>query len=239
MTSTKLFNTWGDRDKLLDSNIPKAKKIEYLNEELKVLLDNYDKSNIHNSCILVNRLQMSYEQLKTGCLINGHFWVETKDGKIIDPENEKLELYSIVSKANFNTKKFKFVYTPLDNETQEDMIELWVLRRIKKFKKVLTKYKKYFNDGMNWRETLLSILEIEDDRCNHNSIINHFKNENSKIIFGSFGIQQINAKGEGYGQIYYEYEYGYNGREIKPPFMSSLNYEELMILFKNTRGCNA
>jgi len=207
-------------------------KIKFLNTELKLLKEYVDKNLTDGDIILCNRLQMLEEfyLVETQGIgsIGGHFWVVDRNDKIIDDDFK--EITTLCSKAWLDTKKYEKIYKPLDEELQKEMTKIWITPRIKKYKNVLLKYKKYFRKGENWIETLDRLTEPEEGRCHMNAMINYLKNEHSTIIYGDYGLK-------GNGKTHWEYEHAYKQEEVRtPPYLNKLNMNELqklLTIYKN------
>ena len=217
-------------------------KIKFLNIELKLLKEYVEKGLSSGDMILCNRLQMleEYYKIETESFggITGHFWVVPNpnypEESIIDECFD--EVNELLAKAWLGTTKYKKVYRPVDTEIQDEMIAKWITPRIKKYRNVLLKYKKYFKKShngtarpQNWIQTLDRLTEPEEGRCHMNAMINYLKDEDSKIVYGDYGI----CSPSGGEETYYEYEHNYNKNEVlRPPHLDKLTGSEIQKIMK-------
>ena len=213
-------------DFISNPRIHPSDKIKFLNTELKLLKEYVEKGLSDGDIILCNRLQMLEEFYleesgSKGGGISGHFWVVDKNNENIDYHFE--EITTLMSRAWLDTTSYKRIYKPLDEELQKEMINIWITPRIKKYKNVLLKYKKYFRKGENWIQTLDRLYFPEEGRCHMNAMINYLKNEHSTIVYGDYGIK-------GNGKTHWEYEHGKQEEVVCPPYLKNFSMNDLQKL---------
>lgn len=222
--------------------------LAYMNEGLEVCADNPIKLKAIKEAILINRgfsVAIWAEKYQRDLIdkigkIKAHFWIETSDGRKIDPQVESnREYWDVMAKAHLGTNNYKNVYIPASKHRQDECKELWINPIIKKYKNVLKKYKKCFADDMTWMDVALK-YGVPDcvnrlGHCSTAAIINYMRNPNHhKIVYGDGGVQRyINGRFVGNPFLEYEDAWEDDGVGIVPKYMNKLTKKDFLLMMKN------